>query len=85
MTIQLEKDEASMACLEWFLEESLSKRTWQHSIGLQSGIKPQDFWNNVLYTEKSKVKVMMHSAVYRKPQQISKHTPYCLSSTAMGV
>jgi len=48
------------------------KRTWQHSLGLQSCIwtKPQDFWNNVLWTDQTKVEMFGHNAQADEYQSI---------------
>jgi len=55
VTAQFEKDWRGMDYLEGLSGEHLAsqKGTWQRSLGLHLS-KPQDFWNNVLCTNKTK-------------------------------
>jgi len=52
-----------MACLEGLPGEShfSLERTWQ--LGKLHLNKPQDFWNNVLWTNETKVKMLGHNSI----------------------
>lgn len=60
-----------MACLEGLPNENLfsQKGIWQHGLGLHL-IQPQDFWNNVILTDKTKIEMSVHNEqhhFWRKP------------------
>lgn len=61
-----------MACLEGLPNENLfsQKGIWQHGLGLHL-IQPQDFWNNVILTDKTKIEMSVHNEqhhFWRKPK-----------------
>ena len=65
----------------WWISLFSLKRTWQHSLSLQYLNKPEDFWNNVLWTEESKVETFGHYAKHHawRKQRVS----YLLSTAVV--
>lgn len=51
-----------MACLGGLPGESVFslKRKWQYGLGLHLN-KPHDFWNNICWTDKTKVEMFVHN------------------------